>query len=173
MRHIADIHQSDIFPDSSDSDPAAFSHREAARAVVLDDTGRVPLLLVGKHNYHKLPGGGIEEGEDIAAALEREIREEIGAKVQVRGELGAIVEYRDRWEQKQTTYCFIARQVGELNEPDFTEEERADGFEMIWVNSLSEAIELLQKDKPTNYGGAFMCRRDLLFLQAAQEFIGS
>lgn len=169
MRLLGEIRQSDIFPDMEDGDPSGFEPREAARAVVVDGLGRVALLWVGKHGYHKLPGGGVEEGEDVPRALEREIHEEIGCEAEVTGELGEIIEYRDKWNQKQTSYCYRATQVGEVGEPDFTEEEKADGFEVVWADDLNAAIALLEADQPDNYGGAFMRSRDLKFLQAAKD----
>jgi hypothetical protein len=33
--------------------------RGASRAVLFDSKGLVPLLFVSKHNYYKLPGGGM------------------------------------------------------------------------------------------------------------------
>ena len=48
--------------------------REAVRAIVLRN-GKIAILYVSKENYHKLPGGGIEQGENLQEALEREIME--------------------------------------------------------------------------------------------------
>lgn len=45
--------------------PERYHHRKAARAVVLDSDGSVALLHVSKFGYHKLPGGGVEENEDL------------------------------------------------------------------------------------------------------------
>lgn len=48
------------------------------RAVVVDPAGRIALV---RHTYDErwyLPGGGVESGEAIAAAIEREVREELG-----------------------------------------------------------------------------------------------
>ncbi|MGC6328548.1 NUDIX domain-containing protein [Rhizorhabdus sp. FW153] len=48
------------------------------RAVVVDSTGRIALV---RHTYDErwyLPGGGVDAGEAIAAAIQREVREELG-----------------------------------------------------------------------------------------------
>jgi 8-oxo-dGTP pyrophosphatase MutT (NUDIX family) len=56
--------------------------RHAARAVVLDPDDRILLVRwVNEDNGVDVwltPGGGIDEGEDEAAALRRELREETG-----------------------------------------------------------------------------------------------
>jgi 8-oxo-dGTP pyrophosphatase MutT (NUDIX family) len=169
MKQLGEIRQSNVYPELADTDPSDFEHREAARAIVVDASGQVALLWVGKHGYHKLPGGGVEDGEDIAQALEREILEEIGCHAEVADELGQIVEYRDKWGQKQTSYCYVAKQVGEKGEPDFTKEELDDGFEIVWAANLDDAINLLENDKPDNYVGMFIRTRDLQFLRAAKN----
>ena len=51
--------------------------REASRAVIFDENELIPLLSVSKFNYHKLPGGGIETGENKEKALTREAKEEV------------------------------------------------------------------------------------------------
>jgi len=50
--------------------------REVGRAVVVDEDKKIALLYVSKENYYKLPGGGIEEGEDKISALKRECLED-------------------------------------------------------------------------------------------------
>jgi 8-oxo-dGTP pyrophosphatase MutT (NUDIX family) len=78
----------------SEEEVKGYRTREAGRAVVFDDEGKVALLSVSKENYYKLPGGGVEEGEDKITALHRECQEEIGCDVEIVNELGFIVEYR-------------------------------------------------------------------------------
>ncbi|MFH1398840.1 MAG: NUDIX domain-containing protein [Candidatus Woesearchaeota archaeon] len=67
--------------------------REASRAVLFDK-GLVPLLFVSKFNYYKIPGGGIDPGEDRKKALIREVQEETGCKIKLTGEVGKIIECR-------------------------------------------------------------------------------
>lgn len=169
MKTLTEIHHSDIVPTEVNKDPKAFDHRRAARAIVFNSAGCVALLYVGKYGYHKLPGGGVEGDEDIAQALERELTEEIGCKASVTSELGQIIEYRDRWNQKQTSECFIAQQVGEAGQPQFTAKEQSEGFEVVWAPSLSHALSLLESEHPDHYGAKFIHARDLYFLRAAGQ----
>lgn len=73
----------------------SYKIRKAARSIVFNDFGQIALLYVSKNNYHKLPGGGIEESESISIALNREILEEVGAESEVLGEIGLTIEYRN------------------------------------------------------------------------------
>ena len=54
--------------------------RPSVRAVIKKD-GRFAMVHSRKYDYYKFPGGGIEDGEDHAAALIREVREETGLTV--------------------------------------------------------------------------------------------
>jgi len=160
------------FKDISPEEASEFEIRRAARAVVLDTDSRVGLLYVKKYNYHKLPGGGLEGNENIDEALKRECLEEIGCKIEVSGEVGEIIEYRDKWALKQHSYCFVAKVIGEKGKPDFTEKELEYGFEIKWV-PLSEAISLMENDSPEGYAGPFIHIRDSAFLAQAAEILNN
>jgi 8-oxo-dGTP diphosphatase len=166
VKHLLTLTNVDLgLPSPENKD--GYKTRDAARAVVTDAKGRVPLLFVSKYKYHKLPGGGVEAGEDMKLALARELVEEIGCVAEVTGEVGEIIEYRDDWQEKQTSHCYTAKQTGEAQEPDFTEKEKAEGFMIKWAESIEDAILLLENDQPTNYEGRFIQKRDLTFLQHA------
>ena len=171
MKNLLTIKEQDILPDSPLIDTSAFRKRGAARAVLLDDSGQVYLLNVSKHSYHKLPGGGIDDGEDIKQALERELMEEVGCKAEIVAELGTVIEYRnyDDGGLEQTSYCYLAKQVGEQVASALEEGELAEGMFELKAKSIDDAITLLSQDKPDNLEGKFIQKRDLAFLQAAKE----
>lgn len=148
-------------------DESTLKIREALRAVLFDENGLIPLLFVSKYNYHKLPGGGIDAGEDRAKALVREVLEEVGSEIEVTGEVGKIVEFRSKWNFKQTSYCYLGKVISR-GDPDFTEEELSQEFKLVWL-SLDEAISKVESDKPENYGGSFVQKRDVVFLKKVKQ----
>ncbi len=142
--------------------------REAARAVAFDEDGRIPILFVGKHGYHKLPGGGIEAGEDVLQALAREMKEETGCGIEVTGEIGTIVEYRTEWHIKQTSHCYLGK-ITSKGETALDDGEKENDFKLVWM-TLDEAIEALEKDQPDSYyDGGFIRERDLIVLKEAKR----
>jgi len=169
MELIKEIYENDIGYKDENIE-IAYKIRKASRSIVFNNSGKIALLYVSKNNYHKLPGGGIEVGEDINAALHREIMEEVGVKIEVLGEIGTIIEYRDKHELLQISYCYYSKVKGNSKETAFTDEERAAGFQLKWVK-LDEALSILQEDTPDNYVGKFIKNRDLLFLEKAKLII--
>jgi len=169
MKLIATIRDSDLFEGVIDDDPKDFRIRTASRAVVFDDLKQIALLKVNKHNYYKLPGGGIEEGEDAQRALARELLEEIGCKTEVIDEVGETVQYLNRSQLKQISYCYLAKQIGQKNEPNFEQSELDAGFEVYWAKDIDEAITLLSNSDQGDYRGASITKRDLAILIAAKD----
>lgn len=171
MSVILTLCDQDIWPDSPVVDRSGFYHRYAARAVVINDKGEVWLLYNSREEHHKLPGGGIEEGESIPQGLKRELIEEIGCQAEIITELGETVEHRDQNNITQTSHCFIARQIGEPIAPKFDQGEKARGFYELRASDIDSALALLEKDKPNSYDGAFINRRDIELLRAAKAWL--
>ena len=149
--------------------PPAYEERRAARAVVFDSDGNIALLHATKKHYHKLPGGEIEKGETIEAALRREVLEEIGCAIENLTELGMIEEYRNKLKLYQISYCFLAHVVGEKGEQNLEAGELADGHDPEWL-SIEQAIKTLEGESGVeDYEGKFIQLRDLTFLKAAAD----
>ena len=151
------------------SDTNSWKIREAIRAILFDSNNLIPLLFVSKFNYHKLPGGGIDAGEDKEKALSRECLEEVGSEIEIIGEIGQIIEYRAKQKVVQISYCYYGNIISK-GEPNFTDKELSEGFEMIWL-PLREAISTIEHDKPEDYNGFLVQKRDLEFLERAKKII--
>ncbi len=142
-------------------------YREAARAIVFDSNNLIPMLFVSKENYHKIPGGGIENGEGVIEACRREMAEETGCEIKVGRKLGCIKEYRSEFNLIQVSHCYIGKVV-DKGKPHLEKGELDEGFKLVWF-TLDEAIEQFKKDKPQNYEGKFIQERDLTFLLKVKE----
>ena len=74
MRHLFTL-------DLKDYDPRGTrTFRPSVRGLVIRD-GKVLMIHSKKYDYYKFPGGGIEPGEGMEAALCREVAEESGLSV--------------------------------------------------------------------------------------------
>ena len=141
--------------------------REACRAVIFDEKNMIPLLFVSKEKYHKLPGGGIETGEDKTIALKRELQEETWCEAEIIKEIGITIESNST--RKQTSYCYIGR-VTKKSKPNYTDKEKEKGFELQRV-TIDEAIVLIQSERRENETAKRIQQRDLAILEKAKKMI--
>ena len=107
-------------------------HIVAVMGVVTAGDG--PLLLVRtEHRGWEPPGGQVEQGEDLIAALRREVREESGCEVEV-GRLVGV--YSNTGSPEQVMFTFLCRHTG--GEPCGGEE----CLEAGWF-TVEEALEVV------------------------------
>ena len=148
-----------------------YSLRSAVRAIVFNSNNKIAILNAKKYEFHKLPGGGIEKGENKDKALERELQEEIGCKVKIIKEVGKIIEIKNKYGQKQDSFCYITKVISR-GSSNLTKEEKEDlGIEIEWF-TIKEAISLFEKDNPSDYTAKFIRYRDLTFLKEAKARFG-
>jgi 8-oxo-dGTP diphosphatase len=146
------------------------SLREASRAILFDKDNNIALLHATKYNFHKLPGGGIEKGEDKEIALARELEEEVGCHVQIDRCFGSVVEEKTHNSQKQISHCYFAHVTGSCDSSMTEEEIHSLGLEVEWM-TLDEAIKVCKKDTPDDYNAKFMGTRDLKILEEAKRIL--
>jgi len=151
----------------SEEEAKTFRVREACRAIVSDDDGLIALLYVANEDYYKLPGGGIEKGEEKLNALQRECLEEIGCDVEVISEVGSITEYRKIFKIKQISYCYLAKVKGPKGISNLTTEEIDKGFKQVWL-AYPEAMQaMIKSDASSLEGSAYIVPRDTALLKEA------
>ncbi len=168
MRHLATLN----FENISEANIAGFRKRTAARAIIQDAEGKIALLHVSNHGYYKLPGGGVEDGEDIKIALHRECKEEAGCAVLITEEVGTVTEVRGEHRFTQDSHAYLAQLSGEKGMPELTELESASGFEVCWV-PIEEALSLLKKEGVEGYVTQYIVQRDSAIVEAAMKMLNS
>ena len=123
-------------------------YRVAVRGIIFID-GKL-LMTEDKYGEVKLPGGGIDQGEDDVQALVREVKEETGydVKVETIVPFGEIEEKRLSvhepmiWHQISRLYfCEVHSEQGTC---DYTENEKKYGFRQV-LYTLEEALEKNRK----------------------------
>ncbi|WP_054813392.1 NUDIX hydrolase [Nocardia arizonensis] len=98
--------------------PKANSIKVAVSAVVRDPGGRVLMIHRTDNDLYSIPGGALEAGETVAAAVVREVKEETGIDVEVTGLVGIfsnpqhVIAYDDGEVRQEFSICFRAVPTG-------------------------------------------------------------
>ena len=142
--------------------------RFCVRILLFNEKNEICIIKSEKYGYTQLPGGGIDENENILEGLKRETHEETGFLVKDIEPIGYTVEKREDIRNTHDfdqciSFVFVAR-PGKNVGTNYMEDEIAEDFRPIWVK-LEEFIEEKEKEldtkKPKSYSGNFSNKRDL------------
>ncbi len=132
-------------------------HRETARVLVIDDSGKILLFLthfdpeVGLPPRWITPGGGIDGNETPVEAAVRELHEETGLKIEPESLGEAIWQTSGRWDWADgvnhhtfaDTFFELRVTNFEIDQTHWTDDERRDVVDIRWWNltDLTETAE--------------------------------
>lgn len=148
--------------------------RQIARAVVIDENQNVAILpinrddLFGKWRYYELPGGGLQEKEEILDGAIREIHEEVGVIAKEIIKLGIVEDYYNSIHRKNINHYYLLKVVKKAH-------RHLEAYEKMMINnvewvSMDEAINRFQN--MPNQGVPFLVKqRELPILKEAKQYL--
>jgi len=138
--------------------------RLTARAI-LRHNSQIAVMYAGKFDLYSLPGGGVEKGETVIAALNREVLEETGCRCDFIQELGYVEENRAYCDYTQISYYYVVDTACDSLHPALTEAEVKNLTTVAWY-SLEEAYRLIAAPVHMNPQRKYLQARDLAALDA-------
>ena len=125
--------------------------RITARAIVKNRDELYAVMYADKFKLHSLPGGGVEDGEDVLTALRREVYEETGCVCDKIQELGIVSENRASLDYTQINYYFMVSTAHTPGENHLTEAEQDSRTVVEW-HTYDEMVRLMPaNEKNTKY----------------------
>lgn len=150
--------------------------RIAARAIVLKGD-KILMLYTERYNDYTLPGGGVDQGEDIKQGLIRELQEETGAKnIRNIEEFGLYEEfrpwYKDDYEiMHMKSFCFICDIDNQLGETQYEDYEIKNGMKAVWLNIYDAINHNLNTINNSDKKGMSIERETFLLKLIADECV--
>ena len=149
--------------------------RQIVRAIVVDDAGSFYFVRAvrddefGAATLIETSGGGVEPGEDLREAIRRELREELGAEVEILGKIGVVSDYYNLIHRHNINHYFLCR-AKSFGSRHLTEDEM-DKFHL-------STLKLGYKDAAAEYErractplGRLIANRELPILKRAREWM--
>lgn len=138
--------------------------RLTARAIVKNHDGLYAVMYADKFKLHSLPGGGVEDGEDVLTALHREVYEETGCVCDKIQELGIVTENRASLDYTQINYYFVVTTTHTPGENHLTEAEQDSRTVVEW-HTFDEMVRLINEQEFDRVQGKYLKARDVVALR--------
>lgn len=138
--------------------------RDTARCIMINSNHEICLLYSRTKDYFAIPGGGIEPGETLLQAVNREILEETGYTIDNIKPLGKI--YEERNNRITNTYFFYASPLTR-SETHYMQDELEEDYQLVWlpveqaIKKLETCFQNLKNHQFPSYKGSFINVRNL------------
>lgn len=149
--------------------------RNIVRAIVYDDEGFFYFVRVerdddfGKATLIETSGGGVEEGEDLIAAIKRELKEELGARVEVIRKIGVVSDYYNLIHRHNLNNYFLCK-IKSFGEKNMTQDE-IEVFHLSTLRLTYEEAVCEYENQVTTKLGRLITARELPILKNAFQLL--
>ena len=150
--------------------------RQIVRAIVFDDEKNFYFVRAnrdddfGVSTLIETAGGGVEEGEDLLAAIKRELNEELGIESEVICKIGVVSDYYNLIHRHNINNYYLCRIVS-FGDKHLTPEEIEDFHLSTLKMTYDEAAREYVKRRESRLG-RLVCNRELPVLEKANEILG-
>ena len=150
--------------------------RKIVRAIVFDDQENYYFVRAkrdddfGKATLIETSGGGVEAGEDLETALKRELKEELGAEVEIMHKIGIVSDYYNLIHRHNINNYYLCK-VTSFGEKHLTKDEIEDFHLSTLRLSYRDAEKEYQKCAETKIG-KLITDRELPVLRRAKVLLG-
>ena len=131
------------------------------RAERNDDFGQATII--------ETAGGGVEEGEELQDAVKRELKEELGVKVDVICKIGVVSDYYNLIHRHNINNYFLCK-VESFGEKELTEDE-INNFHLSTLKLSYEEVVREYDYRSNTRLGKLIANRELPVLHRAKEII--
>ncbi len=149
--------------------------RQIVRAIVYDDEGYFYFVRAdrdddfGKAVIIETSGGGVEAGEDLNEAIKRELKEELGAEVEVVCKIGIVSDYYNLIHRHNINNFYLCRAISFGNK-NLTQDE-IDCFHLSTLRlTYDEALKEYEGNLNSRLG-RIIRNRELPMLLRAKEIL--
>ena len=149
--------------------------RHVARAIVVDADGYFYFNRLERDDVFcrgtviETAGGGVETGEDCHAALRRELREELGAEVEILAEIGTVSDYYNLIHRHNINHFYLCRALS-FGETAMTEAE-VNAFHLSTLKlTYDQAVAEYERCRNGSLG-RLIAARELPILHRAKEML--
>lgn len=149
--------------------------RVIVRAIVFDDEGYFYFLRVEREDdfgsgvFIETAGGGVEPGEALEKAIIRELREELGAQVEVLGRIGVVSDYYNLIHRHNINNYYLCRAIS-FGQRHLTRMEREEIRISTRRMTFAEAVSTYTACACLKWG-RLLANRELPMLHTAKTIL--
>ncbi|MBQ7653072.1 MAG: NUDIX hydrolase [Clostridia bacterium] len=150
--------------------------RDVVRAIVFDDEGYLYFVRAvrndefGEATLIETSGGGVEKGEDLVPAVKRELKEELGADVDVVCKIGVVSDYYNLISRHNVNNYYLCR-VKDFGNKNLTEDE-VERYHLSTLKlTYDEAIAEYEKRRDSRLG-RLIGNRETPIVTEAKRILG-